>query len=141
MSPGRRHSHSRRGGPARVDRTRRYLLGTALGLAALAADRAADANVHKLKVTIEAGIAPVTLGEFIRQTGLQILFETDAIREHRTRAVSGQFDAAEALQLMLEDSGLIFEFINDRTVAVRPQPGPPAAKGSVSRRPLDLSRL
>jgi iron complex outermembrane receptor protein len=113
------------------------LLGTALGLA-LTADQTAYARLHKLKVTIAEGIAPVTLGEFVRQTGLQILFETDAIRDHRTRAVSGQFEAAEALHLMLEGSGLIFEFINERTIAVRPgalRPG--ATKVGLRRNPGD----
>ena len=107
---------------------RRALLGTALLGLALAADDAAGARVRKRRVTIDAGIAPATLTELIRQTGLQVLFEADAVQDHRTRAVNGRLDADEALRLMLEGSGLIFEFINERTVAVRPSPsGPPSA--------------
>jgi hypothetical protein len=119
MRLGKRHAHPRRAA-ASINRVRRFLLGTALGLA-LTADETALARLRKLKLTIDAGIASVTLSEFVRQTGLQILFEPDAIRDHRTREVRGQFEAAEALQLMLEGSGLIFEFINDRTVTVRPE--------------------
>jgi len=49
-----------------------------------------------------------------------VLFEADAMRGHNTRAVSGRLDAREALRVMLEGSGLVFEIINDRTYAVRP---------------------
>jgi hypothetical protein len=141
MDIRRRHPHSRPAGAASFNRTRRYLLGVALGVA-MAAGPPADAKVGKLTVTIDAGTAPITLGELIRQTGLQILFESDAIRDHRTRAVRGRFDPAEALHLMLEGSGLVFEFINERTIAVRPQPPrPPAAKGSLPHNRLDVSRL
>jgi iron complex outermembrane receptor protein len=101
---------------------RRYLLQyCALALLPILDARANEAST-KLSLEIAAGNAATTLAEFIRQTGFQVLFETDAIRGHTTRAVSGQLDAAEALRVMLEGSGLIFEFINERTVAVRPEP-------------------
>jgi len=103
-----------------VNRLRRSFLQMALGLA-LAPAACAEEKLRKLSVTIAAGSAPVTLAEFIRQTGLQLLFEADAIRGHRTRAVRGELDAAEALHLMLDGSGLTFEFINERTIAVRPE--------------------
>ena len=99
--------------------TRRQLLCCAsLGLLPISDDQASS----KLRVEIDAGNAAATLAEFIRQTGLQVLFEADAIRGHSTRAVRGRLEAREALRVMLEGSGLIFEFINDRTIAVRPEP-------------------
>lgn len=70
---------------------------------------------------IAAGSAPVALREFIRQTGLQVLFEFDVIRHYSTQAVNGELDADEALALMLADSGLTYEFVNDRTITVRPR--------------------
>lgn len=103
---------------------RRFVLATAL-LLVLSADETASARLRKLSVDIAAGIASVTLGELVRQTGLQVLFEADAIQDHRTRAVSGHFDADEALRVMLEGSGLAFEFINERTVTVHPRPASP----------------
>jgi hypothetical protein len=108
---------------ASINSLRRYLLGTVLGVAVAGEISAAD-TLGKVSVTIEAGNASDTLAELIRQTGLQILFEADAVRGHLTRAVSGQLDAAEVLRLMLEDSGLIFEVINERTIAVRPATAP-----------------
>lgn len=135
-----RRPHARRAGGASVNRVRRYLLRTALGLA-LITDQTVSAKPAKLKLKIDAGTAPVTLSEFVRQTGLQVLFETDAIRDHSTRAVSGQLEITEALRLMLEGSGLVFEFINPRTVAVRLEPLAAAAarngvpRGAVATRP------
>lgn len=82
----------------------------------------APSTVRILEVSIEAGNAAVTLSELVRQTGIQVLFETDVVRGHTTRAVSGRLDAAQALARMLEGSGLIFELINERTVAVRAGP-------------------
>jgi hypothetical protein len=139
MRVGKWHPHPRRARTARVNDARRDLLRTALGLAVAGPLNAGD-RARKLSVEIDAGNAPVTLGEFIRQTGLQVLFETDAIRNHTTRAVRGQFDAAEALHRMLEGSGLIFEFINERTIAVRPELTRPAGKDGVPK-PVDLRRL
>ena len=99
--------------------TRRQLLCCAtLGFLPISDRR----NGGELLVQIEAGVATVTLAEFIRQTGLQVLFEADALRGHTTRAVRGRLEAREALRVMLEGSGLMFEFINERTVAVRPEP-------------------
>jgi hypothetical protein len=103
-----------------VSHPRRSFLQLVLGLALAPAVGAVE-KPRRLSVTIEAGSAPATLAEFIRQTGLQLLFEADAIRGFRTHAVRGEADAAEALRLMLEGSGLVFEFINERTIAIRPQ--------------------
>jgi Secretin and TonB N terminus short domain len=111
---------------ASIDGRRRYLLGTVLGLAVARSISAAD-TLRKVSVAIDAGNAPATLAELIRQTGLQILFEADAVRGHTTRAVRGELDADEALHLMLEGSGLIFEVINARTIAVRPAAVPHSA--------------
>lgn len=101
--------------------TRRHLLRyAALALLPMGTVRANE-KLRRLRVEIEAGTAAAALAEFIRQTGLQVLFEADAIRGHNTRAVTGQLEAQEALRVMLEGSGLVFEFINERTVSVRPE--------------------
>jgi hypothetical protein len=119
--------NSMRSPAASINSLRRYLLGTVLGVAVTREIGAADI-LGKVSVTIEAGNAAATLAELIRQTGLQILFEADAVRGHTTRAVTGELDATEVLRLMLEGSGLIFEVINERTIAVRPAAPPPPAR-------------
>jgi hypothetical protein len=111
-------------GLASVNHTRRTAvlnLARLIGLTLAGETLAGAPKLRKLRVRIDAGNATVTLAEFVRQTGLQVLFEADVIREHSTQAVSGQLDAAEALARMLDGSGLIFEFINERTIAVRLQ--------------------
>lgn len=81
-------------------------------------------RLAKPDLEIAAGTAPQSLREFVRQTGLQVLFEFDAVRHHTTHAVSGRLDPTEAIALMLAGTGLAFEFVNERTISVRPLPLP-----------------
>jgi outer membrane receptor protein involved in Fe transport len=67
---------------------------------------------------IEAGEASLTLNEFSRQASLQLLFDYNIVRGRRTRAISGEYVAPAALAKMLADTGLVFDFVNDRTLAV-----------------------
>jgi hypothetical protein len=104
---------------------RREFVAGMFAAAAAAAARAQAAVAEpprRHSLEIAGGAAPQALREFVRQTGLQVLFEFDAVRHHTVHRVSGHFDPSEALSLMLAGSGLGFEFINDRTVSVRPTP-------------------
>jgi len=79
---------------------------------------------------IEAGDAARTLNEFSRQSSLQLLFDYSVVRGRTTRAVSGDYAPAAALQKMLEDTGLVFDFVNDRTLSISTlnrEPGPGSA--------------
>lgn len=103
---------------------REFVVATvsALAAGALRAQSAAPEPSRRQSLEIAGGAAPKALREFVRQTGLQVLFEFDAVRHHTVHPVSGRLGASEALSLMLAGSGLGFEFINDRTVSVRPVP-------------------
>jgi hypothetical protein len=109
--------------------SRRALMCRALlllgGVAAVS--HAQASRVDKLAFRISANTAPEALAEFVRQSGLQVLFDFDAIRHFNTHEVSGQLNPTEALSRMFEGSGLTFEFINERTIAVRPRPPLPVA--------------
>jgi hypothetical protein len=94
----------------------------ALGVGAACAQSSVSEGARRASLEIAAGTAPQSLREFVRQTGLQVLFEFDAVRHHTTRAVSGRLDPSEAIAQMLAGTGLAFEFINDRTISVRPVP-------------------
>ena len=109
-------------------------LGAAVGVL-LATKAYAFEKRRKLRVRIDAGNATSTLAEFVRQTGLQLLFEADAISHCTTHAVDGHFEPVEVLRLMLEGTGLTFELINDRTISIRPAPAapPPVADASNPR--------
>ena len=105
--------------------TRRSLMRRSLLLLAgvtAVAHAASASRLDKLAFKISAGTAPDALAEFVRQSGFQVLFDFDAIRHFNTHEVSGQLDPGEALVRMFEGSGLTFEFINERTISVRPRP-------------------
>ncbi|HEY4212035.1 MAG TPA: TonB-dependent receptor [Steroidobacteraceae bacterium] len=69
---------------------------------------------------IAAGEATVTLNEFSRQSSLQLLFDFRQVRGKRTLPVEGSLDPGEALRQMLTNTGLVFDFVNERTLAVTP---------------------
>lgn len=77
-------------------------------------------SAEPVSLNIEAQPVATALTQFARQSGVQILFPVDDAIEHtRTARVSGTFQAEEALKILLSDSGLAFEFVNKRTVAIR----------------------
>lgn len=53
------------------------------------------------------GEAAAALQAFSRQSGEQILYPAEQVRAVRTRAVSGEFSAHEALERMLDQTGLV----------------------------------
>jgi iron complex outermembrane receptor protein len=54
-----------------------------------------------------ASPAEVSLKRYAEQTGLDVLFATEVTAGATTRAVKGEFTRAEALNLMLADTGLV----------------------------------
>src|SRR5438445_3555310 len=89
---------------------------------------------------IEAGDATRTLNEFSRQSSLQLLFDYNVVRGRKTRAVSGEYEAAAALRQMLTDTGLVFDFVNDRTLAVTLLKHDGAAGSAVADAPSAVRR-
>jgi hypothetical protein len=67
---------------------------------------------------IAAGNAQITLNEFSRQAGLQLLYDFTAVAGIRTREVSGEMEPAVALRRMIDGTPLTFEFVNGGTVTV-----------------------
>ncbi len=63
------------------------------------------------------------LAQFAQQTGLQLIVPTSLVKGLKAPAVSGSLRPAECLRRLLEPSGLGYQFINDRTVAIEPQEG------------------
>ena len=78
---------------------------------------AADAS-EKFHIDIPAGPASESLHELARATRLQILFESDVVASHVTRAVSGDLLVTDALALMMQDSGLDYHVTNSNTISV-----------------------
>ena len=78
----------------------------------------ADAAGPHHHFELEAGDASIMLNEFSRQSDLQVLFDFNLLRGLKTRAVTGDFDSSTALKLMFEGTDLVFDFVNERTLAV-----------------------
>lgn len=71
-----------------------------------------------VQVDIAAQDAAEALAEFSTQTGLQLLFDYDAVESLRTQAVTGRMRATDALGRLLTGTGLKYEVINARTISV-----------------------
>jgi iron complex outermembrane receptor protein len=97
-----------------------HLIVRALPRAALALLMFASgiAQAEKMPLDIGAGKAVTTLTEFIRQTGLQLLFDADSVGGKTTAPILGDYEPREAMEIMLKGSGLRFDFVNERTIAV-----------------------
>lgn len=67
---------------------------------------AANAPAARLAFDISAGTADGTLKEFSRQSGLEVLFVTDAAAGVKTNAVKGTFTAREAIDRLLKGTPL-----------------------------------
>jgi outer membrane receptor protein involved in Fe transport len=101
----------------------RRLTGATLGaLAFIALMLAPPACFADAPVThhfdVPAGNAAEKLNEFSRQAELQVLFNFPLVNSMRTNPVCGDLEARHALTLLLEGTGLVFDFVNERTLAV-----------------------
>jgi iron complex outermembrane recepter protein len=66
----------------------------------------ADANAPK-RFDIPAGKASITLGEFARQSGIELLYSSSMIDGVKTRPVRGDFTPRKALEQMLGGTDLV----------------------------------
>jgi len=62
----------------------------------------------KHSLEIPEGFAYSTLKEFAKQTNVEIIYEVPSIVDVKTNAVSGEMTPAEALDLMLSGTPLVF---------------------------------
>jgi iron complex outermembrane receptor protein len=89
------------------------------------ANSAAQAQLGTHVFQIPAQPAPDALAEFGAQSGLQLLFDYEAVEEIRTAALDGALAVPDALNHMLAGTGLTFVIINDRTISIRRAPRTP----------------
>jgi len=95
------------------------LLATALVRTVWADPASAPIDFH-----LDGGDATTTLTEFSRQAHLQLLFDYNVVKGHTTKPLDGSYQPAEALQRLLANSDLEFDFVNDRTLAVTQKKAP-----------------
>ena len=72
--------------------------------------------------TVELDSQPLSesLKSFADQTGLQVVFFSEATNGVQAVALNGNYTADAALDTLLDDSGLTYEYINDRAVTIKP---------------------
>jgi iron complex outermembrane receptor protein len=104
-------------------RFRTVLLNT-LGALVLWTGAAAPASGGTASYSVSVPAEPLgdALNELAQQTGLQILFSSELVAHLHAPEVKGSLTADEALRKILANSGLRFEFVNPRTIAIL---GPP----------------
>ena len=78
------------------------------------------AAIEELPLDISAQPLESALQEFAQQSGLQVLFPSDGAAMRRPApAMVGLLTPPEALDHLLADTGLRYEYVNSRTVAIR----------------------
>jgi len=75
---------------------------------------------QKLRIDIPSQPLAAALEQFEQQTGVQILYAADAMAGKTSPQLAGQYTAEQALQMLLNDSGLGYRFTDEHTVAVKP---------------------
>lgn len=82
-----------------------------------------------------------TLRSIARQTGSSVLFDPAVVSGRKSRAVSGQWSAAEAMSQALQGSGLVVEVLPSGSIVVKPATLPqlPAQGASASQTSLRLA--
>ncbi|MGH8187883.1 MAG: TonB-dependent receptor domain-containing protein [Steroidobacteraceae bacterium] len=68
---------------------------------------------------IRSSTLDAALKEFASQTGLQVAYFTDVAAGRTAPTLSGTYTAEEALRALLKSSGLTFEVVDAKTVAIR----------------------
>ncbi len=105
---------------------RRVLGGavTVVGLVCLAAGAStgvSDVGPAPVAIRITAPTMTAALIQLSQQTGLQVIFQTDDIATQlRAPSLEGRFTARAALKELLRNSGLSYQFVNERTVSIAP---------------------
>lgn len=115
------------------------LLATALVRTVWAEPASAPLQFH-----LEGGDATSTLTEFSRQAHLQLLFDYNVVKGHTTKPLHGAFLPSEALQQLLANTDLEFDFVNERTLAVTQKEAPTDASkvaAEPKREPRHSTRL
>jgi iron complex outermembrane recepter protein len=86
-----------------------------------------------LAVDIPARPLAQALEEFATQTGLQLVYVSDVVRNHTSQAAAAGLHADEALNRLLQGTGLHFEYLTEHSVRILA--GAPAQRQSVMNTP------
>lgn len=101
-------------------------------MSAIAASPAAAAQSVGMRFLIPAQSLSTALIAFGKQADMQVLTAGETVAGMRSQTVSGTLDAQAALKQLLQGTGLTFDFVDARTVVIKPMT-------SVSTKPSDAA--
>lgn len=76
------------------------------------------AQTEQRRFAIPAGPLASALNRFADETGLQLVYDAALAEGQNTKGASGVYTATQALQLLLQGTGLAFQFANGKTVTI-----------------------
>lgn len=115
------------------------LLSAALATTLFAGHAWAQAVPAPRDFDIPAGALESAIGQFGRQSGLQVIYDDTVIAGKRASAVRGRLESTQGLDRLLRGTGLTWRRLNDDTLIIEPaapsaQPAPDAGTSSSSSR-------
>jgi iron complex outermembrane recepter protein len=117
--------------PTRIISGRRVLLRAAASVVALTlciiVVAIADDPLAPVKRTtnIPAQSLGAALQELAKERGFQIVYVSEDVNSSRTGGAVGDLTPAEALQKLLEGTGLTFRYLDEKTVVILTKPARP----------------
>lgn len=98
---------------------------------------AADAVMPRHAIHQPAQPLADALRAIARQTGSSLIFDPDAVRGLNASAISGQFTTVEAIERLLQGTGLTLTVQSDGALVVRPAP----ARSGASAEPDSMQKI
>src|SRR5271155_5024041 len=105
-----------------------FAVGAAVLWATAAAQAPSATNPKNLSIPAEP--LANALNDLAQQSGLQVMFASELVARLRSPEVKGSLTAEEALQRLLTNTGLHFEFVNPHTIAILGPAAKPASPKS-----------
>src|SRR5580658_11088054 len=119
------HSAAPRGGFMTTRTPPLLAVGAAMLWASAAAQSPSAVSVKNLSIPAEP--LANALNDLAQQSGLQVMFASELVARLKSPEVKGTVTATEALQRLLMNTGLRYEFVNPHTVTIiGPEPKPTA---------------
>src|ERR1700690_3323680 len=92
-----------------------------------AAEQSPSSPASVKNLSIPAEPLANALNDLAQQSGLQVMFASELVARLKSPEVKGALTATEALQRLLTNTGLRYEFVNPHTITiVGPEPKPAA---------------
>src|SRR5580658_6937982 len=114
-----------RGGYMRTRTPPLLAVGAVMLWTSAAAQSPSAASVKNLSIPAEP--LANALNDLAQQSGLQVMFASELVARLNSPEVKGALTATEALQRLLTNTGLRYEFVNPHTITiVGPEPKPTA---------------